>query len=85
MSAPNKAHRCLNLVEIILRNKTEFGSVFAIWLLLSQKYFHLAVETELFLLHFAGGFKKNCIARFITPGAGQLTGLMTARISWSGF
>lgn len=47
MSAPNKVDRRLNLVEVTSRNKVEIGSVFSIWLLLSQKCFHFAVETEL--------------------------------------
>jgi hypothetical protein len=78
MSAPNKAHRRLNLVEITSRNKIEIGSVFFIWALVSQKCFHLAVETELLLLHFAWGLRKTALHVLLSPGAGQLTGLMTS-------
>jgi len=75
MSALNKAHRRLNLVEVTPRNKIEIGSVFSIWLLVSQKCFHLAVETELLLLHFAWGLHV-----LLSTGAGQLTGLMVLKI-----
>jgi hypothetical protein len=86
MSAPDKAHRLLNLVEITSKNKIEIVSVFSIWVLVSQKCVHLAVETELLLLHFAGGLlRRIALHVLLSLGAAQLTGLMTDRISWSGF
>jgi hypothetical protein len=64
MNGPSRAHRRLNLVEVTSRNEIETGNVFSIWLLVAQKCFHLAVETELLLLNFperGGGSMKNCI------------------------